>query len=84
MKHVAINLTIYIYYLYVEKLKIDERNQRSKEREIFFWGGGGRNGLLNIAKMSIISNLSYKFNKIHAKTRKSYFVNFKKLTLQFM
>lgn len=43
-----------------------------------------RFGPLKIVKMSIISNLSYKFNKIHIKPPKFYFVDFNELILKFM
>lgn len=79
MKHLAINLTKYVQHLYVEKFKTDGRNQSSKEGEIW-----GRVGPLNIVKMSIISNLCYKFNKIHIKPPKFYFVDFNELILKFM
>ena len=39
---------------------------------------------INIVKMSVLSNLTYRCNEIQIKVQASYFVDIKKLILKFI
>lgn len=82
MKYLGINLTKYIQYLYKRSHKLWCKNSE----ELHKWGDTPCSwiGILNIVKVSILSNLIYTLNAIPIKIPPSYFVDIDKLITKFI